>query len=162
MTKEKKILDVCCGGKMFWFNKKHPKVLFVDKRKVNPIMIGKGKNKRIFSCLPDKIMDFRKLDLPSNTFSLVVFDPPHFIKIGDKSYMAQKYGRLDPTWKNDLREGFNECFRVLKENGVLIFKWNEYDIKVSEIIKLSPFSPLFGHPSGKMQRTHWLCFMKLK
>ena len=24
----KKILDACCGGRMFWFDKKHPNVLY--------------------------------------------------------------------------------------------------------------------------------------
>lgn len=160
--KKKFILDVCCGGRMFWFDKKHPNTLYLDRRRVLPVSVGKGKNARMFSCTPDKVMDFRKLDLPSRSFSLAVFDPPHFLTLGSKSYMAQKYGKLDPSWKEDLRAGFKECFRVLKPKGVLIFKWNEYEIKVSEIIKLSPYPPLFGHMSGKNQKTHWLCFMKLK
>lgn len=29
---EKKILDACCGSRMFWFDKKNPNVLFMDKR----------------------------------------------------------------------------------------------------------------------------------
>lgn len=28
----KKILDACCGSRMFWFDKKNPNVLFMDKR----------------------------------------------------------------------------------------------------------------------------------
>ena len=157
----KTILDVCCGGRMFWFDKKNQNVLFVDRRQVSPVMIGKGKDARIFSCQPDKVMDFRNLKIKSNSFSLVFFDPPHFIKIGDKSYMAQKYGKLDPlTWREDLTKGFSECFRVLKKGGFLIFKWNEFDVRLSEILKLTPVKPLFGHPSGKTQKTHWVCFMK--
>lgn len=161
MKTNKKILDVACGGRTFWFDRKHPDALYVDRRVVQEIQIGKGKNARPFSCLPDKVMDFRKLDLPDNTFSLVVFDPPHYTSLGEKSYMAQKYGKLNKkTWKEDLGAGFRECFRVLKKDGVLIFKWNEHDIRVSEIIKLSPVKPLFGHMSGKQQKTHWLTFMK--
>lgn len=161
-TADKIILDACCGGRMFWFDKQHPNTLFVDQRQVEPISVGKGRNARTFSCQPDKVMDFRKLDLPDDSFSLVVFDPPHFVHIGKKSYMAQKYGKLDPqTWHDDLRQGFAECFRVLKENGVLIFKWNEYHIPLREILALTPEKPLFGHPSGKRQQTHWVCFMKL-
>lgn len=106
-------------------------------------------------------MDFRKLPLKDNTFSLVVFDPPHFTTLGEKSYMGQKYGRLNSkTWREDLRLGFAECFRVLKPNGVLIFKWNEHDILLREVLALTPRKPLFGHPSGKMQKTHWVAFMK--
>jgi ubiquinone/menaquinone biosynthesis C-methylase UbiE len=67
---------------------------------------------------------------------------------------------LNNDFKNDLALGFSECFRVLKPNGVLIFKWSEVQIKVSEILKLTSQKPLFGHKSGKQMNTHWLCFMK--
>lgn len=59
-----------------------------------------------------------------------------------------------------LAKGFKECFRVLKPGGFLIFKWNETDIKVSEVLKLTPEKPIFGHISGKRSNTHWICFMK--
>ena len=158
----KKILDACCGNRMFWFNKNHPDVLYVDREIREPKIVGKGKDARVRACLPDKVMDFRKLNLPDKTFSLVVFDPPHFTSLGVNSYTAQTYGRLNPkTWREDLKKGFAECFRVLKKDGVLIFKWNEYDIRLSEILKLTPYQPLFGHRSGKAQKTHWVTFMKL-
>ena len=32
--------------------------------------------------------------------------------------------------------------------------------KYSEILKLTKYEPLFGHKSGKLNKTHWLCFMK--
>ena len=161
METNKKILDVCCGGRMFWFDKNNKDELFLDNRIVKPVLVGKGRNARIFECKPDRVMDFRKLKLKSSLFSLVVFDPPHFTSLGKRSYMALKYGRLDKkTWKDDLRAGFAECFRVLKPSGVLIFKWNEYDIPLKDILTLTPIKPLFGHPSGKTQRTHWIAFMK--
>ena len=47
--------------------------------------------------------------------------------------------------------------RVLKPNGTLIFKWNEHQIKLSEILKVIGFEPLFGN---KRADTHWLVFMK--
>lgn len=65
---------------MFWFDQNNPDVLFVDKRVVQPRIVGKGKDARVRKVLPDKVMDFR--------------------------------------------------------------------------------APLFGHPSGKAQKTHWVCFMK--
>jgi hypothetical protein len=49
---------------------------------------------------------------------------------------------------------------VLEPHGVLIFKWNETQIKVNEILALTERAPLFGHKSGKRADTHWLCFMK--
>jgi len=159
---DKKILDVCCGGRMFWFDKKNPNVLFLDRRVVAPIMVGKGKNARTFSCQPDEIMDFRNLRITTSSYSLVVFDPPHLITLGNKSYMAKKYGTLDKkTWRSDLTKGFAECFRVLKQDGVLIFKWNECEIPIKEILKLTPVAPLFGHISGKASKTHWIAFMKI-
>lgn len=76
--------------------------------------------------------------------------------------MAQKYSTLDKiTWKDDLQKGFKECFRVLKKHGVLIFKWNESDIPLKEVLSLTDYQPLFGHPSGKAMKTHWVCFMKI-
>lgn len=75
--------------------------------------------------------------------------------------MAQKYGVLEKNWEEDLRKGFAECFRVLRTNGVLIFKWSEFHIPLRKILQLAPVHPLFGHPSGKAQKTHWVCFMKL-
>lgn len=161
MKTDKKILDVCCGGRTFWFNKDHPDALYVDKRVMPPEVVGNGKNARTRKCLPDKIMDFRNLKFDDGVFQLVVFDPPHLKTLGPNSYMAKMYGVLDSkNWKEDLRRGFVECFRVLKPNGVLIFKWNEYEIPLSEILPLSPERPLFGHRSGKMSKTHWVTFMK--
>ena len=75
-------------------------------------------------------------------------------------WMAKKYGILNNAWQDDIKSGFSECFRVLKVGGVLIFKWNETQIKVSEILKLTNEKPLFGHISGKRSNTHWVCFMK--
>ncbi len=146
---------------MFWFNKQHPDTLFVDVRRVEPISVGKGRNARQYECAPDAVMDFRQLDLPDRSFSLVVFDPPHSTRAGKTGWLATKYGALNKTtWRDDLRKGFSECFRVLKKGGVLIFKWNECDIPLREVLKLTPVSPLFGHPSGKQQKTHWVAFMK--
>ena len=47
-------------------------------------------------------------------------------------------------------------------DGVLIFKWDEYEIPIKEILKLTNQKPLFGHISGKRAQTHWVCFMKSK
>lgn len=155
-----KILDVCCGGRMFWFDKEQTDTLFVDIREPQTFTTGLGIHKRTRHIRPDKIMDFRKLDLPDESFSLVVFDPPHIRTMGDNSFTAKTYGKLGPDWKDDLTRGFSECFRVLKPDGILIFKWCEYEIPLKEILELTDQRPLFGHKSGKQQKTHWLCFMK--
>jgi len=154
------ILDACCGGKMFWYNKSHPKVLYVDNR-----YCEKGHNdyRKNHEVKPDKIMDFRKLDLPNNSFKLIVFDPPHFKSKNRDLNMCKLYGTLNPTtWKEDLKQGFNECMRVLEPNGFLIFKWNELSIKIKDILELFPVEPLFGNKQGTKLNTHWIVFIKEK
>lgn len=93
---------------------------------------------------PDIIADFRNIPFDDNTFSMVVFDPPHLLKVGENSWLAKKYGKLSDTWPQDLKKGFNECMRVLKPYGTLIFKWNEQQIKLSEILKCFSNKPIFG------------------
>lgn len=154
----KKVLDPCCGSRMFWFDKHDSRAIFGDIRDENHILC----DGRALNINPDVKMDFRNIPYPQETFSLVVFDPPHLKNLGENSWMAKKYGVLNTTWKDDIRTGFSECFRVLKPDGVLIFKWNEDQIKVSEILKLTDEKPLFGHKSGKQSKTHWITFMKEK
>lgn len=109
---------------------------------------------------PDLIADFRDMPFDDCCFKLVVFDPPHFNRLGVNSYTAQKYGRLFPSWETDLKQGFDECMRVLEPFGILIFKWNESQIPVSRLLEIFGQEPLFGHRSGKASKTHWMCFMK--
>ena len=154
----KKILDPCCGSRMFWFDKHHPDVLFSDIRETEEELC----DGRILKVKPDVIADFRSLPFEDGKFKLVVFDPPHLNKLGDSSWMAKKYGVLSLDWRTDIRQGFSECFRVLEKDGVLIFKWNEAQIKVSELLELTDYSPLFGHRTAKSSKTIWLCFMKTK
>ena len=155
------ILDACCGGKSFYFDKDDSRVLFQDIRSFKDKEIYPG---RLLSVEPDVVADFRSMPYPDNSFSMVVFDPPHLKYASGKEkkgWQVEKYGWLSgQTWKDDLAKAFAECFRVLKPGGFLIFKWNETDIKVSEILKLTPEKPIFGHRSGKQARPHWLCFIK--
>ena len=90
----------------------------------------------------------------------MAFDPPHVVRAGPKSWLAAKYGKLGDNWRDDLRQAFAECFRVLAANGVLVFKWNETQIKVREVLALTPVQPLFGNVSGKKAGTHWYVFIK--
>lgn len=149
-----KILDVCCGSKMFYFEKDNPDVVFMDIRTESHILC----DGRELNIKPDIIGDFRKIPFTDNKFDMVVFDPPHLNKLGGTSWMPKKYGVLNKnTWKDDIKQGFKECMRVLKSEGTLIFKWNEEQIKLSEILKLIDFKPLLGN---KRNKTHWLVFYK--
>ena len=149
----KRILDICCGSRMFWFNKQHPDVTYNDNRQLSDTLC----NGRKLEINPDMVADFRSLPFDDESYHMVVFDPPHLIKAGDNSWLAKKYGKLNENWQNDITLGFNEGMRVLKPNGTLIFKWNEDQIKLAEVIKVLGQEPLFGN---KRCKTHWLVFMK--
>jgi 23S rRNA G2069 N7-methylase RlmK/C1962 C5-methylase RlmI len=107
------------------------------------------------------MVDFRKMPFEDKSFKMVVFDPPHLTNGSMKSVINKKYGLLNKeTWREDLVDGFNECWRVLEDYGVLIFKWNENSIKASELINLLPVKPLFGDFTGKTGKTIWMTFIK--
>lgn len=159
------ILDVCCGSRKFWFDKDDPRALFIDRR--SETIYAKDKNRpdgvRKIDVKPDMIADFRALPFEDNSFSLVVFDPPHIMenRCGHNSRMAQVYGTLSKyTWRDDLVAGFKECFRILKPSGTLVFKWAETNIGVSEVVLLAGHAPLFGNKMPKSAGTHWIVFMK--
>ena len=157
MNINKPVIDVCCGSRMFYFNKLDERVLFCDKRAERHILC----DGRVLEINPDIQLDFKNLPFDDETFHHVCFDPPHLINVGQNSWLAKKYGQLNKsTWQDDLRTGFSECFRVLKTNGTLIFKWNETDIPVKEILALTEHKPLYGHISGKRSNTHWISFIK--
>lgn len=153
---DKSILDMCCGSRMFWFDRADPRAVFVDIRSESHTLCD-GRNLDI---RPDIVADFRQLPFADGTFQIVVFDPPHLTHCGPEGWQGKKYGILSKSWKNDLTKGFAEAFRVLRAGGVLIFKWNEVHIPTRDIIKLSPVPPIFGHPSGKRANTNWVCFQK--
>jgi SAM-dependent methyltransferase len=156
------VLDACCGSKMFWFDKADPRCLFVDKRSETHTLpdVSSAGGSRELVISPDMQADFTALPFHDNTFALVVFDPPHFERNGARSWVGLKYGTLAGDWTEMLRAGFAECFRVLRPEGTLIFKWCADEIPVSRILALTPERPLFGHKSGKQSKTHWIAFLK--
>jgi Predicted SAM-dependent methyltransferases len=150
---KKKILDACCGSRMFWFDKQNKNTVYMDIRQLDDTLCDGRK----LSINPDVIGDFRNIPYEDNSFKLVIFDPPHLIRAGENSWLAKKYGKLDNSWPIDIKQGFDECMRVLDEDGILIFKWNEDQIKLKEILALIDYQPLIGN---KRSKTHWLVFMK--
>lgn len=79
---------------------------------------------------------------------------PEYTKPLGVVFTEEQVGRAE------LRGGFAECFRVLRPGGTLIFKWNEIDVPLREILALTPEKPLYGHKSGKLSKTHWVAFLK--
>lgn len=151
------ILDPCCGSKMFWFDKEHPDVIFGDCRTENHILC----DGRPLIVAPDQELDFKALPFDDGSFNLIVFDPPHLKSAGEDSWMAKKYGKLNAeTWRDDLSAGFAECWRVLAPGGTLIFKWNETQIKIREILGCFSEQPLFGQTTTQNLKTHWIVFYK--
>ena len=159
---KKDVLDVCCGTKAMWFNKEDERALYLDKRRETHIdTYPCGTKTNVIN--PDLIGDFTNIKQPDNSFWHVVFDPPHVeISKPNNSQIIKKYGSLQGDWRSMISKGFKECFRVLKPNGTLVFKWNEVKFPIKEVLKLTDEQPLYGHKSGKKMQTHWVCFIKEK
>lgn len=154
---EQPILDMCCGSKMFWLDKNDSRAVFADIRKESHVLC----DNRALHINPDIIADFRSLPFNDNSFAQVVFDPPHLDRAGENGWMRKKYGALDKkTWRDDIRAGFSEAFRVLRPHGTLIFKWNETQIPVSQVIALTDQKPTIWQRTGKGDKTHWIIFLK--
>ena len=81
-----KILDVCCGSRMFWYDKKEPHTTYMD-----------------------------------------------------------------------IHKAFNEIMRVMKPTGVMIFKWNEEQIPIKEVLRAFGQQPILGDMRSK---TKWSVFIK--
>lgn len=161
-TNKKFILDATAGFRMMHYDKQNPNVLFMDKRA---------------ECQPEHIANFKNTELPSNSFYLIIWDPPYLVSNGTQnaaSNMKRMYGLLEPeTWQADLREGFTELWRLLKPGGTLMFKWSTYSVSSDRVLDLFPIKPIVYQISankkngesmtGKRVRevqTLWFCFFK--
>ena len=148
-----KILDACCGSKLFWFDKDNEYTTYMDIREESFEIHGKKVNVK-----PDVVADFRSMPFDDDIYDLIVFDPPHLKWAGPNSIMKAQYGQLDKnTWPDDIRQGMSECMRVLKPTGTLIFKWNEAQVSLKDVLNVIPNQPLFGNRRGK---THWIVLRK--
>ena len=158
---EKKILDVTCANRSIWFNKHHPNAVYCDIREEKiEQRFGINQSLHTIDIKPDVVCDFTDLPFDDSSFSLVVFDPPHISGLSTKSWLSKHYGVLAGDWQEVVGNGFKECMRVLKPEGVLIMKWADTSVSTPDLIKVIG-QPLFGHRSGKKMGTHWLTYMKL-
>jgi SAM-dependent methyltransferase len=146
-----RILDATCGKRGIWFDKKCPLATYIDIRA---------------EVEPDMVMDCTKTSFADKTFDLIVFDPPHMV-CGPKSDMAQRYGHfLTADILRLIEEAFIEFHRILKDEGFVLFKWNDHDITLERILTLihPPFAPLFGqktaHRTKHSSATYWMCLVK--
>lgn len=161
-----KILDSTASNRSMWYQKDNPFTIFMDKRKGKEYACSKNISKekhRIIRVFPDIQAQWQNLPFKSNCFDMVVWDPPHLFRNEgtNPSLMSKRYGLFyNTTWKDIVTKGTIELFRVLKPNGVFILKWCEVDKDVSEILKLMPYSPMFGTRTGQRNNTHWITFIK--
>lgn len=63
-------------------------------------------------------------------------------------------------WQAFMKASFSECWRVLAKDGVLVFKWYEYHIPLSQLRPYFPCEPLIGNRRPRNSKTHWLLFYK--
>jgi len=155
-----KILDATCGFKGIWFQKNHPFVTFLDVRNGKYYHISKSGKKKCTTIKPDVVSTWKDAPFPDDYFDMVVFDPPHIIQ-NVNCNMVVDYGNLNPnTWKKDLSDGIKKLFKLLKEEGVFILKWNECNKSIDEILNLFPYKPLFGTRTGLNNKNIWLVFIK--
>ena len=96
-----KILDACCGSRMFWFDRNNEDTLYMDIREEELDIHGYKT-----TVAPDIIGDFTDMPFDDNSFYMVVFDPPHLRWAGVNSIMRAKYGQLEADWKKDIEKGF--------------------------------------------------------
>ena len=150
------ILDACCGSRMMWYDRKDSRAVFSDRRRETHTL----SDGRQLEVNPDVLADFTALPFPDNTFALVVLDPPHCRRLEALGDVTKKYGVLIPGWEEIIRAGFEECFRVLRPEGVLIFKWCSVEVPLKSVLALTEHKPLFGHHTAAKATTHWMTFMK--
>lgn len=58
----KPIIDVCCGSRMFWFDRQNPAVVFMDNREQTETLCDGRK----LEIKPDLKADFRHIPYPDN------------------------------------------------------------------------------------------------
>ena len=157
------VLDACCGSRMFWFDPDRRDAVFADNRIEMHSLKDKSSRGgfRTLNVRPSVVADFRKLPFLAETFSMVVFDPPHFMRNGETGWMAKKYGTLNRyTWRDDLEQGFAECFRVCRTAGTVVFKWNHAEIPVRDVLNLTKYVPVVGTKKPSGSKTSWFVFLK--
>lgn len=144
------ILDATAGNRANWTNKNPKDVIFLD--------IEKQLEKK-----PTIFADNTQTPFLNSSFDTVYYDPPydwnkktHFFSFPNKTlfYKYGKYGTSDETCKhgwtyygidryknkssllNHIYKAQKEFQRILKEDGILIFKWNEMAILLRRIMSL--------------------------
>ena len=176
MKDEARILDATSGNKTMWKKNESDKILWIDIEEE-------------LEYAPDILMDCTNTDFNDGRFHTIFFDPPHewgrkkysnIFTIPNRThpnYAKYKLGGGDTYYGWDkyetkskllmfISKSQNEFYRILSNDGCLWVKWNEYKIKVSEIIPLflnwDLMMRTYGTPPRQesQTKTYWLLFMK--
>lgn len=159
------VLDATAGGKHIWHEemKDADQVVYADRRVVEE---GEIEQQPGWACSPDVLADTRNLPFQSGAFDLVAFDPPHRVGEGGMTQLSgiieTKYGALRAeTWQRDLRESFDELWRVLRPGGTLTFKWADEHKSHDEVLSQIDYTPLYGvMTEQKRSVVKWWVFHK--
>lgn len=165
-----KILDATAGYKGIWYQKNHPFVTFMDIRSgsFNTKTINMPfKSSRKFKIEPDVVSEWKDAPFPDNSFDMIIFDPPHLIWKHNKkpSSMDKAYGYFTiDTWRNEMKQGIDKLFKILKPEGIFILKWCEVGASIDDVLKLFPYKPLFGSNTKSKGHTanYWIVFLKYR
>lgn len=146
------ILDMTCGGRMMWHDKKDGRILAFDCRRER-LELCDG---RIYDVDPDVVGDFRALPFPDESFYHVIFDPPHLLNAGEKGWLRKKYGKLErERWRDDLRRAFAEAWRVMKPGATMQFKWCTEQVPLREVAAMFPDKPITKTGTHKTYLIHF-------
>lgn len=160
VSEQPQILDACCGGRMWWWDKNHPLAVYMDRREAAP---GSSHRRPNWACQPSLLADFKEMPFEDECFQLVLFDPPHLVR--DQASFSEvrlRYGEFTSVnEQEELGLGFSECWRVLAPGGTLVFKWAG---PIGRVLPHFPADPVVGSrnaPRGsKGLGTRWLIFYK--
>jgi hypothetical protein len=171
------ILDATAGNRTMWQQKKCPHIIFMDMD--DKLQIP-----------PDVLSNNEHTPYPDKHFATIFYDPPHtwgggvhFFSFRNEAERAKVFPHVHgvPTYygwdKYKTREGLIshmhraqlEFYRILKDDGLLWFKWNEMSIPLNRVLvifnqwevllKLYINDPT--HTAGQAQ-TFWICMCKEK
>jgi hypothetical protein len=146
-----KILDLTAGNRAIWFDKNHPRAVYLDKRaEVNPTVVCDTRE------IPESV---------GSRFNLVVFDPPH-LNTGKNSNMSKCYGHhTTAEILETIEKTAHQAHKISAPHALMAFKWNDHDIRLERVLKLMPqWEPLFGHCTNKdrpRSKTYWVMLRRM-
>lgn len=169
------ILDATAGNRKMWRNKNNPNIIYLDVE-------------RNLEVKPTIVADNTATPFRDKTFDTIFYDPPHAygsydffynFKTLDECRKVYPSARSTPSyygWEKfktksslirHLYMASKEFKRILKDDGLLWFKWNEMAISLStalsaftewdELMRIYVKSPT--QTAGQAQ-TYWVCMSK--